>query len=202
MKATSDDFKPRRDGWYEHKGVWDEVTVGTVLASQKRTERWEVIATAMAVPVQYGRTLWFRVREQTTGEIHAIEPKVKTAPCTILTQDPRDTRTPPRQPPENLEAVELVIRELGATLLASRDHTTGDIVCPDYCVDPGHIEGYAGRTRGLIEHMRFAHQMSVDDGMKHEEVVTLHGHAHGPRWPNIGKGGFPHRHVPEDLSIL
>lgn len=203
MKPTSDDFAPRRDGWYEHKGTWGEVTVGTVLATQKRTERWEVIDTSHGNHIQYGYTLWFRIREQTTGEIHAVQPKPKTAMATILTQDPRDTKTPPLTPPSDTEAIMLLIRELGADPMATRDETTGEITCPDY-TNRSHIPGYGqGRIlRGLIEHMRFAHQMSVGDDLDLASATTLHGQAHHPQWPNIGKGGFPHRHVPEDLSIF
>lgn len=206
MKATSDDFQPRRDGWYEHDGTWGEVTVGTVLASSKRSERWEVIDTAMGPdPIRYGWTLWFQIREQTTGEVHPVRPRPKTSRATILTQDPRDTKTPDPTGPSDAEAIMLLVRELGAEELATRDLETGEITCPDYLYD-SHVEGtgIGGKDvrRGLIEHMRFAHKMSVDDDLDIAAAITVHGQGHDPRWPNIGKGGFAHRHVPEDMTLL
>lgn len=206
MKMTSDDFEPRRDGWFEHKGTWQEVVVGTVMASKKRSERWEVIDTAMGEPgthVQYGRTLYFRVREQTTGVEHTIPPKQKTSQVIILTQDPRDTKTGPVTPPSDADAIMLLVKELGAEVMATRDEATGEITCPDYTYD-SHIPGSGDRqiSRGLIEHLRFAHQQPVDDDIDLVSLITLHGQAHNPKWPNIGKGGFPHRHVPEDLSLF
>lgn len=203
MKPTRDDADPRRDGWFEHSGTWEEVTVGTVIASRKRSERWEIIDVAMSTHVQYGKTLWMRAREQTTGAEYTVEPRNKTSPVTILTQDPRDTKTPPPTEPSDAEAIMLLVRELGAEVMASKDNETGEITCPDYTYR-SHIPGYGDRqiSRGLIEHMRFAHAHPVDDDIDFATLITLHGQAHNPKWPNIGKGGFPHRHVPEDLSMF
>jgi hypothetical protein len=211
VKPTSDDFEPRRDGWFEHKGTWQEVVVGTVMADPNfRSKRWEVIDTAMVGPVEYGHTLWFRVREQTSGEEHTISPRQKTTGCVILTQDPRDTKTGPIVPPSDAEAIMLLVKELGAEVMATRDNETGEITCPDYTYK-SHLEKdnpynedrpLPDILRGLIEHMRFAHQMSVNDDLDLVSAITLHGQAHNPKWPNIGKGGFPHRHVPEDLSMF
>lgn len=203
MKQTSDDFEPRRDGWFEHEGAWDEVTVGTVIGTRKRSERWEIIAQGHGQQVQYGHTLWMRAREQTTGAEFSVEPRLKTSKVTILTQDPRDRKTAPPTEPSDTEAIQLLIRELGAVHLATRDETTGEITCPDY-VYSSHIPGIGDRQigRGLTEHMRFAHGMEVEDNLDIATLTTLHGQAHNPKWPNIGKGGFPHRHVPEDLNYL
>jgi len=202
VKPTSDDFEPRRDGWYEHAGVWGEVTVGTVLASSKRSERWEVISTAHPQQIQYGYTLWFRIREQSTGEEHSVAPKPKVFKVSILTQDPRDTETAPSTDPTDSAAIALLVRELGAEVLATRDDATGEVHCPDY-TDGTHITTGERRVyRGLIEHMRFAHRMSVDDELELVNAITVHGQAHNPQWPNIGKAGFSHRHVPEDLSLM
>lgn len=203
MKPTTDDFQPRRDGWFEHKGTWGEVTVGTVLASHKRSERWEVIDTRAVTHAEYGKTLWFRIREQTTGQEHTIPPKSKVATATILTRDPRDTETPPVTPCSDAEAIALLVKELGAEVMATRDEETGEITCPDYTYE-SHIPGTGDRqiSRGLIEHLRFAHQYPVNDGVRLEDLITLHGQAHNPKWPNIGKGGFPHRHVPEDMTLI
>jgi hypothetical protein len=202
VKPTSDDFEPRRDGWYEHKGTWAEVTVGTVLADPRlRSKRWEVIDIAHGIPVQYGKTLHMRVREMTSGGEHTISPRTVVDSVVILTQDPRDTKTPPYTQPSDSDAIMLLVRELGAELLATRDLTTGEITCPDYTYE-SHLEGPGSILRGLIEHMRFAHQMPVNDDLDIASAVTVHGQAHNPKWPNIGKGGFPHRHVPEDLTLI
>lgn len=201
MKPTSDDARPRKDGWFQHKGTWDEVTVGTVIEGPKPADRWEVIAVSHGQQIQYGYTLWFRVREQTRGVEFTIEPKLKVNPVTILTQDPRDQRTAPPTPPEDLEAIRLVIDTLDAVHLATIDNVTGEVTCPDY-IYRSHIEGYGDRqkSRGLREHLRIAHAMEISDEATHDEMHAVHSQAHNPKWPNIGKGGFPHRHVPEDLS--
>lgn len=200
---TSDDFEPRRDGWFEHKGTWQEVVVGTVIASRKRSERWEIVDIAMNTHVEYGKTLWMRAREQTSGVEYTVPPKQKTTQVTILTQDPRDTKTGDVTAPSDADAIMLLVKELGAEVMATRDNETGEITCPDYTYH-SHIPGHGDRqiSRGLIEHLRFAHQHPVNDDIDLVSLITLHGQAHNPKWPNIGKGGFPHRHVPEDLSMF
>lgn len=202
MKPTAEDFAPRRDGWFEHRGVWDEVSVGTVIGSQKRTERWEIIAQTHGSHVQSGYTLFMRARDQVTGVEVTIQPKNKTYPVTILTEDPRDTETASPTEPSDAEAILELVKNLGAEPLASRDNETGEITCPDYASGHNHLEGGPGQLeRGELEHLRLAHALEVSDDMSIEERTTLHAQAHNPKWPNIGKGGFPHRHVPEDLSI-
>lgn len=205
MKLTSDDFEPRRDGYFEHRGTWQEVTLGTILANrEKRSEKWEIVDVAMATHVEHGMTLWMRAREMTTGAEITIRPRLKTYPVRILTLSPLDTKTAAPTPPSDVEAILLLIRELGAEVLASRDNETGEIVCPDYASGHNHIDEIGGGalSRGEVEHMRLAHGMTVDDGIDVKDLTILHGQAHNPKWPNIGKGGFPHRHVPEDLTIL
>ena len=206
MKPTSDDFAPRRDGWFEHVGTWGEVTRGTVLSSSKRSERWEVIDVAMGTRVEYGHTLWMRAREQTTGAEFTVHPRPKTARVKILTQDPADTETPAYTPPSDSEAVTLLVRELGATHLATRDHETGEIVCPDYSAGHLHEGAERGGMRAEMEHLRFAHGYDTTDleALPFDErliaVTTTHGGFHGGR--ALSPGGFPHRHVPEDLTLF
>ena len=200
MMPTAEDFEPRRDGWFEHKGTWDEVTVGTILADKdRRSKWWEVIATSHGDQVQYGYTLWFRVRDETGAEA-TIAPKLKSLQARILTRSPLDKKGLPPSEPSDTAAIQLVIEQLGAVRLATRNDITGEITCPDYIFDPGHADG--DRRRGLIEHMRFAHGMTVDGTLTTEEAIPLHGHAHDPKWVDVGKSGFPHRHLPEDLSFL
>lgn len=206
MKPTEDDFEPRRDCWFEHRGTWGEVVVGTVLADPggKRTPRWEVIALGHGQQVEYGYTLWMRIRDQVSGEEHSVKPHPKVNLVTILTQDPRDTRTGEPTAPGDADAIMLLVKELGAVHLATRDEATGEITCPDYASGRNHLDEIGNRAlhRGEVEHLRFAHGLSVDDDISLVDLSTLHGQAHNPRHPDVGKGGFPHRHVPEDLSLL
>ena len=133
MKPTSDEFMPRRDGWFEHAGTWEEVTVGTVICNaQRRTERWEIVDVAMSTPVPFMHTLWMRAREQTTGAEFTVKPRTKVNKVVILTQDPADTKTPPLTPPSDADTIMLLVEKLGATHMASRDEKTGEITCPDY----------------------------------------------------------------------
>lgn len=210
MKPTGDDFEPRRDGWFEHKGTWEEVTVGTVICNkQRRSQRWEIIEQAHGVQVQFGHTLWMRAREQTTGEEFTVAPRTKTYPVTILTQSPADTKTAPPTPPTDSEALALLVEKLGATLLATRDETTGEITCPDYASGAVHEGAERGGMKAEMEHLRTAHGIdtSVYEAMPFDqriiEVTTIHGRAHNPKYmADLNKGGFPHRHVPEDLTIF
>lgn len=210
MKVTADDFVPRRDGWFEHAGTWGEVTVGTVIANpERRSERWEVIAVANGAQTEYGHTLWMRMREQTTGAEHSARPKPKTAGVKILTQSPLDTRTAPVTPASDAGAVALLVEKLGASHLATIDNATGEITCPDYAAGASHNprEAYS-MQRDEIEHLRLAHGMdtsaleAMSPGDQIVAIATAHGQAHNPKHPEVGKGGFPHRHVPEDLSIM
>jgi len=210
VMATGDDFAPRRDGWYEHRGVWGEVTVGTVIGTQdSRTSAFEVIATAHPQQVRYAHTLWFQVRDLVTGELHSIAPRMVNAPVKILTRDPADTKTAPPTAPSDQQAIQLVIEQLGATHLATIDNLTGEITCPDYIYD-SHLpdrtqpDSPDGRNSlGLLEHLRVAHGgPAVPDNWTIADLYTIHSNAHNPRFPDIGKGGFPHRHVPEDHSFI
>lgn len=196
MQPTSDDFSPRRDGWYEHKGTWGEVTVGTVIAdSNSRTKRWEIIDTSHGPdPIPTMKTLWMRAREQTTGEEFTSPPRTKTAKVIILTQDPADTTTPDYTPPSDTEAVWALVEGLGATLMASIDAETGEVTCPDY-IDNSHLlyDEFRPVYRGLIQHMMVAHQHTVDHKIDLAEAITMHGKLHNdPETPN--PGGFSHRH--------
>jgi hypothetical protein len=203
MKPTGDDFQPRRDGYYEHRGTWGEVGVGTLLGHrEKRSAVWEVVDIRQAAPALYGYTNWFRIRDLATGEEHTIEPRPRSQGALILTRDPRDTVVQESNHPTDAEAIMTLVRELGAETMATHDSATGEVTCPDY-ISRSHIPGYGDRqvSRGLIEHMRFAHGHAVPDEIDLVSLIEVHGQAHNPRWPNIGKGGFPHRHVPEDPEL-
>lgn len=204
MMPTGDDFSPRRDGWYEHKGTWDEVTVGTVIAdANSRTKRWEIIAQSHGTgQIEPMKTLWMRAREQTTGEEFTSPPRTKTAKVTILTRDPADTKTAEPTPPTDTEAVWALVEGLGATLMASIDDATGEVTCPDYTYE-SHIESDGLNIKpGLLEHMRVAHghdHFDHDDDLA--SLISLHARMHHNENP-LSQGGFPHRHVPEDLNLI
>jgi len=207
VKPTSEDFAPRRDGWFEHRGTWDEVTLGTVIAADRRTERWEIVEQAHGLQIQDGHTLWMRAREQTTGAEFTVQPRLKSRPVTILTQDPADTRTAPPSDPSDVVAIGLLIQKLGATHLATRDDATGEITCPDYAAGAIHEGSKSGDMAPLLEHLRFAHGMDttslegLDSDERIRETITVHGRAHSLSHPDVGKGGFPHRHVPIDPAL-
>lgn len=204
MRVTADDFEPRRDGWFEHKGIWDEVTVGTVVGNGKRSEAYEVLATAHGQQVEYGYTLWFQMKNLVTGEVFAVEPKWKVAPVVILTRDPRDITTPDPTPPNDSEAIMLLVQELGAETMAMHDSKTGEVHCPDYILHPGHLKGPKNRQRGLREHLKFAHGIEVETELDDWELDLKNLHnRHSLAHTNPQQGaGFPHRHVPEDLDYL
>ena len=195
MRPTSDDFEPRRDGWFEHKGTWAEVTVGTVVGNNKRSEAYEVLATAHGNGVQHGYTLWFQMKNLVTGEIFPVEPKFKVAPVVILTRDPRDRQTAPPTEPTDTQAILLLIKELGAETLAKHDTATGEVTCPDYVVS-SHLDGPKKVQRGLREHLLFAHGIEapvLDDWeLDLKNLNSRHSLAH-----TSGTVVFGHRHVPE-----
>jgi hypothetical protein len=201
MKPTGDDFQPRRDGLFEHNGEWGEVTIGTLIGHrEKRSAVYEVIDIAQATHARYGFTNWIRIRDRASGEEFSLEPRPRSQGTLILTSDPSDTRCDGSNHPTDAEAIMLLVRELGAETMASHDAATGEVVCPDY-LSRSHIPGYGERqiSRGLIEHLRFAHgHVIADEDTDIATLTVVHGQAHDPRWPNIGKGGFPHRHVPEE----
>lgn len=205
MKPSNEDDAPRRDGWFEHRGVWDEVRVGTVIAGEKRTQRWEIIDMRHGNQIQDGKTLWMRLRDQVSGEEKTSPPRSKNGPVRILTQSPADTDTGPRTPPADTDAVRLLVTELGAHQLASVDNETGEVTCPNYGMGYSHEDGVKnGRLyKAELEHLRIAHGIDVTElaalpwDQLIPELARVHGRLHEP--PSK-PGGFPHRHVPEDLS--
>lgn len=188
MKPTDPAAEPRADGWFPHKGWWSEVTIGTVVAGRDGG-RWQIIDARQGGNGQMFETPWFRAREMTTGAEYTMAPRPTKDAVTILTRAPSDTWTGHHEV-SDADAIMLLVRELGATELATRDDRTGEVTCPDYVYD-----SHNGKiVDGLVEHMRIAHQMQVDDGLDIGELMVQHGHAHN-RNSEIGKGGFPHRHV-------
>lgn len=198
MRPTADDFKPRQDGLWEHRARWSEIGVGTLLADPNfRSKIWEVVEMAHGVQVDYGRTLWMKVRERGTGEEHSIPPRLKTRWTSVLTNDPADKELPPSESApsdtdEIMEAVGVLQDQAGGSVLAWRDETTGEVCAPDHAF----LDGSA--TKWLIHHLRWAHGLEVADDADPNDLIPLHSTAHQPKTAS----GFAHRHVPEDLTFL
>lgn len=198
MKVLEDQ-KPRRDGLIEAKGTWGEVRVGSVLSTHLRSEAWEVIDSRLPDQMEYGHTHWFKIRERNSGREHVVAPKLVTAIAHFLLEAPQDVLTPkPHLAPSNGEEMALLVEKLGAQLLATKDNATGEVHCPDYTAPNPERTGVAP----LLEHLRVCHDMSVDALVDSAAAHKAHDQAHSPKFPHVGKGGFSHRHVPEDHTIL
>jgi hypothetical protein len=193
------DQAPRRDGLIEAKGTWGDVTVGSVLASGKRTEIWDVVDSKQPDQHEYAHTHWFKIRERSSGAIHAVKPKMVNAKVTFLLTAPNEV--PPARTPspdgEDIEAkMRLLVAELGAVEIYTRDSATGEITCP-----ANHYD--------VLDHMRVAHDIDTtaleaieSSDERIAQMFTIHGRAHSPKHPAVGKGGFAHRHVPEEHDII
>ena len=206
-KPSDPEAQPRRDGFLERVGTWGEVTVGSVIASSlSRTRRWEIIATANPGQIEYGHTLWFRMRDQVTGEEVSVKPRPVSIKVVFLMSSDEEV-PPPVTPAHDADQIALLVEKLGAQEIATRDHETGEIHCPDYS-GPGAAPG------GIVaelEHLRICHGLDTS-GLeaitnytdRDREVITTHGRLHGRNAATIMPGGkgFPHRHVPEDRTMF
>lgn len=204
MKETPEDFKPRRDGWFEHVAYWYEVTVGTVLAQRDtRTQAWEVIATSHGTqPIPFNSTLWLRLRNTKSGDEVTLPPRGKYGTCVILNHDPLDVTIAPPSEPTDAEAVVALVETLGATHLATKDAETGIVWCPDY-VWNSHLDKseHHPLTRGLLEHLAFAHNIvpgAEVDTEDYATVLTLHGEQHRSTG---NSAAFPHVHLPDEDTV-
>lgn len=204
MKPVDPEAPARRDGYLERKGVWGEVVVGSLLAGEKRSDVWEVTDTQHGQKVEHAYTLWFRLVNRTTGVQVAQPPKMVKDPVTFLVETPEQEQ-PAYTPPSDTDAVMLVVEELGATILATRDNVTGEVVCPNYAA--GYSVGDNKYGVEEIEHLRVCHGMDVRhlETLRGNDAIVqrnkAHGDAHNSKRPTL-PGGFPHRHVPEDHSFL
>lgn len=206
VKPSDPDAPPRRDGWLERHGTWAEVTVGSILADHTRTGAWEVIATATAPQIETNCTQWFRVRSLTTGEEASISPRLVTTRATFLFRD-NESQPPPRVPAADGEQMAMLVETLGAQEFAVWDAETGEVWCPNYASGRGHDGRMDGFTSVVdeIEHLAVCHGMDVS-GLQAlspleqiDAVRTAHGPLHDVKGARVpGRGGFPHRHVPED----
>lgn len=205
------------DGLVPWTGRVGDVRVGHILQGDSKAKKdvWEVIDTRNPNQYDLGQTPWLRVRRLGTEEVVAIPPKIVRAPVTfMLTPEEFDHAEafgrPPYLPKVVLaDAAEtaLLVERLGASLIATRDDETGEIWCPAYATGKRHTERWEPGIliKDELHHMRIAHGMDVtaleeitdwEDQMN--KVIHHHGVAHRDNLP----GGFPHRHVPEDTTLL
>lgn len=195
---------PRRDGWLERKGTIGEITVGSLIAGHNRTDVWEVLDTKTPEQYEFGHTGWMLLVNRTTGEQMAVPPRNKTYECVFLMKSDEEV-PPPYTPPSDFEEKVQLLRDiLGAVELANIDNATGEITCPDYDGSFVTMSGEkAPRGAEFFDHLRIMHGMDTTalEVLPREEQAaaktTAHGRAHNPEHPQIGKGGVPHRHVPE-----
>lgn len=203
VRPSNPNAKPRRDGYLERRGTWGEVTVGSLIAGANRTDVWEIVDSAHPQQVQYAHTLWFKAVNRVTGEVYSVPPRFIKNPVVFLMRDDEET-PPPATPAGDAEAVALLAEKLGAMVVATRDHATGEILCPDY---DGHFVGPRG-TDEYMYHLRVCHGMDTSglETLPPDELVMkraqVHEQAHNFHHPEIGKGGFPHRHGPEDHTHI
>jgi hypothetical protein len=201
------------------KGRAGQVRVGHFIQGSRKTldDVWEI--TEMRTPSQigYANTLWWRAVNVSTGEQVAVPPRVVSAEIRFMLTpeehaEAEETKRPPtlpRQWPSDSEEVLLLVEKLGAREIATRDETTGEIHCPDY---DGSFDSArpGGNLFGVeeIEHLRIAHGLDVSglEKLTGDERTIAITKAHGPlHAPNVGRyaqRGFPHRHTPEDHSIV
>lgn len=171
---------------------WGDLGIGHVIPRDGR--KWTIVDAATPDQYEYGHSNWLKVRAP-NGEEHAIAPKPLTRKVTVLI-DPEADPIPPASHVHGSAEAALLVEQLGAVELATRDERTGEVWCPW----PGN-EGSGGEA--ALVHLQVAHNLDtsgIEDTA--EARAKIHGRAHDPRHPLFGKGGFPHRHVPEDLSIV
>lgn len=200
VKPSKEDATPRKDGWLERVGTWAEVTVGSLLAGRNRTDVWEVVETRNPEKIEFGHTGWFKMVNRVNGQVFSCEPKNRTYPVTFLMETDVE-EPPPAQPHADADQIALLVRELGATEIATMNNETGEVACPDY---DGTFHKNTQMSQGdeYWMHLEIAHGMDTTGlrALPNEEMVVArikaHGNAHNPLKPTTG-GGFPHRHVPE-----
>lgn len=168
----------RQDGYLEREGTWAEAAVGALLASPVNPDqRWRVVAKAGREQIAH-HTTWLRLREESTGEEYSLPPQDKRLPVTLLVGDPA----------EDADKLALLTEGLGAQVIATRDHATGEIRCPSY-------DGPAAAD--LIHHLKVCHWVNVAgfEAMSPSDQVRQAGEYHSQLHASGHSGGFPHQHA-------
>lgn len=171
----------------EREGTWGELGVGSVMRDREGA-RWEVVAAAVPAQYDYGRSNWLRIRGADGAE-HAIEPRHVLKKVIIL----EAPGAPPVEPswPDGAREAALLVEALGAIEIGTQDKRTGEIWCP--------ADSFSAEEALL--HLQVAHGMDVTGIDTTEKRATIHGQAHNIN-SQLGKAGFPHRHIPEDPSFI
>lgn len=191
------------------RGKAGQLRVGHKVFGSYRTPNdvWEILAFANPEQIGYGMTLWTRVRNTTTGAEFSVPPRLVTQGVTFaLTEEELEAATQSKRPPErdvvpavDAAAIALLVERLGAQEIATRDNETGEITCPTI---PSHL-GAVGILPEL-EHLRICHGLDIagleaiaDPQKRIHETLDIHAREHGSLASQVGRGGFPHRHIPE-----
>lgn len=166
---------------------WRAVGVGSIIID-KEGGRWLVTASALPAQFDYGMSCWFKIAPEGGGPEIPIEPRFLGSKITLAVDPAR-----PVEPawPEGAREMALLQQALGAQEIGTQDTRTGEIWCPM------HIWG----VEEELLHLRVAHGMDTTGIVTPEQVATIHGRAHNPKYPDLGKSGFTHRHMPEDMPI-
>jgi hypothetical protein len=169
---------------------WGQLGIGHVIFQGDR--KWEVVAIRAPEQYEYGHSNWLKVRAP-RGEEHAIAPKPLNKKVTVLIDPDADPIEPGWA--EGAAEVALLVEALGAVEIATQDARTGEVWCPtDYGNDGDH-------GAAMMLHLQVAHNLDTSGIETAKDRAKAHGRAHNPAEHLFGKGGFTHRHVPEDLSI-
>lgn len=166
---------------------WGELGIGHIILKDGR--KWTVVDGATPTQYEYGHSNWIRIQAP-KGETHAIPPKPVTKKVVVLV-DPTADPIPPLSHVHGSREAALLVEALGAVEIATRDEATGEVWCP----------WSVGGVADLV-HLQVAHGLDTTGITTMAQRARAHGQCHDIGYPHIGKGGFAHRHVPEDLGIV
>ena len=195
--------EPRKDGLIEVSAQWKDLGVGMTIEANGR--KWTIVDSAIPAQFQYGHSLWFKFRAPRGEEVN-YPPQPLVRRVTIL-REPGKPLPPPTLPQGHAEA-ELLMRELGAVEIATKDNKTGEIWCPMH-TNLDFPKGDYGR--GELLHLRLAHGVDTTalEALTGDERTIAIVKAHGPLHARHAEAlalqngkGFPHRHVPEELEYM
>lgn len=179
--------------YIDQPGRWRDVVIGSKIRGGKRTKTdvWEIVDMRHGDQVEDGMTLWMKGRNVFTGEEFVSPPHGLNAFVMFKVEYEGEGQPSPRPWPTDSDDIMLLVEELGATPIATRDNATGEIMAPS-------MDGFWGDWgEGFKHHLRIAHGMDVTGLDDVVSRVEAHGRAHRIGDP-LNKGGFPHRHASDD----
>lgn len=194
---------------YEVRRVpWGTIGVGSIILDRS-DRRWTCIDAAVPTQFEYGKSCWLKFRAP-RGEEFTAKPRYVTSKTMALI----DPTAPPIEPawPVGAREAWLLAQELGAVEIATQDAVTGEVWCPDYILEDGPGLGLPRPAeRGawpLIHHLEICHGVDMTaltaayvDDLEGGARAIERAHEDAHKRP-VGGGGFAHRHMPEDLSLL